>query len=251
MNLKRLTVWLFLIPLFMLSVLAIAGTREQKVVLIADEMKTEKQLDRGVEPYRLAGFVLDHFHYNYAKAGQCQNITKCISDLEKRGYFEGVCDDVTRVFIYLFIKAGYGDPLYVIVDTDEGLHAESVWADKDFCIQVFFGIPGTIKEVHWGSEIVGLDAQRTEKDIFAYNIVKNIGIVTGCPDEIASKVNGYAGKKGSTVYVHVTGIGNESTDCTIAKKEKSCFSADFYVFVDKDVCHIDYGGKRIWIIREP
>lgn len=213
----------------------------------------------GIGPHQLEAWVLEHGVYDLSYAGECKhNITKCMIDIEKTGYFRGVCSDFSAVFSYLYIKKGFGDPVVAIVETLEGEeHAEVVYFDG-YQFFVFYGLPyKRVVEVHYGSEWINTAAQRTARDEFLYNLIKETGRVPNCGDTLktfAERLNeGKQGKVNPLVLnvgpnvVSILGISQLSVSgsCTLAGDVKNwcpMTPADITVMGTKPgVCHLgDY-----------
>ena len=241
---------LIIFALVMLTVLIVKSFENRKVVVFEEELRAEKQLDKNVEPMRLAGWILDHFIYDMSYRGKCENITYCVNMLETKGYFKGVCDDVSRMYIYYYIKAGYGDPIYVVVKTRSGeLHAEVQYITKDGYIGCFYCIDGNLTDMRWGSEVIGISANRQPKDEYLYEVIKGMGrTVDGFPEDFAN----YVMKKDRRTVIHV--YGDVKSDCPIEIVGCPLTGAEVYVSPEKVVCHVQvssFGKSRVYyIVRE-
>ena len=184
--------------------------------------------------YSLEGWVLDHGVYDPKYQGRCkENITACVEDIKRTGHFSGVCSDFVAVFSYYYITLGFGDPVVLVVDTDEGPHAEAVFYDGQQ-FSVFFGLPSKgVREVHWGHEWINVQGSPTDNDKLAYEIIKATQVAPSdgqTLDDYASSLN--AGRKGYVRPLHlrvgpnvvrVQGIGSPSVsgNCRLETEVKS------------------------------
>ncbi len=240
--------FLFLIPLTLLSVLALNASMKSPVAIVDEEIKYEKHLDKDVEPFRLNGWLQEHFIYDLGKAGHCENVTACVEELNKKGYTTGVCYDYSRVFSYLYVKAGYGDPLIVTTKVGNERHDQVLFITKDGYIAEAYGMGGDVVSFGFASEILKVDANRQKKDIYLYELVKALGYVTGYPEDIAKARQGYVVKKGENT-VHITGGARISCDCPY-KTVWGCpmVGWDITVDVNKPVCKIKVDDREIPLI---
>jgi len=151
--------------------------------------------------YSLEQWVFQHGIYDTSYWGKCQSdITSCVKDISEKGYFRGVCADFAAVFSYYYMKLGYGDPVVVVIRTpDQERHAEVVFFDGDQ-FSVFYGLPGGVHEVYYGSEWIKMRVgNRTWYDELTYDLIRLTGRVPSdgqSLEEYLREVN-----KGKTGYV--------------------------------------------------
>lgn len=243
-----------------------------RVLSVEQELSYEKKaLGPVTGRWRLAGWVLEHFHYDINSIGHCKDPRVCVAEMEKDGYFSGACDDVSRVFAYLYMKAGYGDPLIIIVELTQDekvgdlyfpagtMHSEVAFFDGDY-IYVFYGLDGKIREVHFASDYLfnylDISVQRKPEDIYLYNLVTRTGSVsTGRLDEFVKMLNRGSDKISPYLvdedsYIHVKGRF-EGSDCPILDVKTGCplEGSDVKLKI-QDVCKVYVDGLDYYVVRK-
>ena len=247
----------------LIYILGTVGSQFIHISMVQGELKYEKEkFGSVIGRYRLAGWVLEHFVYDLNYIGHCKNPEKCVEEIDKTGYFRGVCDDVSRVFAYLYIKQGYGDPLIVILrlnsdyTVDNKLkfsagtrHTEVVFFDGER-INVFYGLPGDIEEIHFASDYLGINANRKPEDIYLYDLVRTTGIVASAElEDYARIVNGGTDKispyivDGAQGVIRIKGRFLES-DCPVLSVDMNCFGSQILLGMAKNVCKISVAGEN-------
>jgi hypothetical protein len=240
-----------LIVTSLIYILGTVGSQFIHISMVQGELKYEKEkFGSVIGRYRLAGWVLEHFIYDPNYIGHCKNPEKCVEEIDKTGYFSGVCDDVSRVFAYLYIKQGYGDPLIVILRLNsETRHTEVVFFDGEQ-IYVFYGLPGDIEEIHFASDYLGINANRKPEDIYLYDLVRTTGVVTTAKlEDYARIVNGGTDKispyivDGAQGVIRIKGRFLES-DCPVLSVDMDCFGSQILLGMAKNVCKISVAGEN-------
>jgi hypothetical protein len=130
------------------------------------------RMERVDNPWMLESWVLSHGVYK--SSGMClRNVTTCIADIEKNGFFSGTSADFSAVFAYMFIKRGFGDPTIV----KRGNDTEVVFF-RDNRFFVFMGFSGAgPTEILYASEFLNISGSRYEEDAFCHDLLKNIGVL--------------------------------------------------------------------------
>jgi hypothetical protein len=250
------------------------GTREKKVVYIGKELSEIRGKYGDMGKYTVLRWSLEHFHYNYNEMGRCKNISVCLEDIEKKGYTEGVCDDISRLAAYLYIKARYGDPLFIHVRVnDTTSHSELAIFDGEY-IDIFYGMEYIeVEDIHFASEILGITANRTRYDVWLYNVMSKTKVVrSGSIEDYADAVNhggimkvGYTTvrvsplvlERGRENLVHVTGLTSVKSSCPFRLSNYCPVSGgDVFISPDSDVCELSGevlggGNANFYLIVKP
>lgn len=217
-------------------------------------------LEKVKNPLGLSGWILDHFSYDIKHGGDCRkNLTKCLLEIKEEGRFRGVCEDVSIVFSYFYMKLGFGDPIFLNVLVQTGNHTEEhaevafYWKDEECsgAFFVFYGIYPVKKIVrifyaddYFGANGLGrylnFTVRKTKSDEFAYRVIRKTGVVPYNGEDLyeyAKRINKplfarYHAHieplvlKVGTNTVHVLGINNppqgEGCQVIVPDAEKWC-----------------------------
>ncbi len=239
--------------------------------LVTSELEYQKKAFGSViGRYRLAGWVLDHFIYDLGYSGHCKDPEVCVEEIDRTGYFRGVCDDVSRVFAYLYIKQGYGDPLIVIIRLNSDYtvddikfsagtrHAEVVFFDGDQ-INTFYGLPGDVEEVYFASDYLRMSADRKPTDIYLYDLITTTRkVTTATLENYAKIING--GSDRISPYITDDGIITvkgryEGSSCPVlsVKEDRSCplYSSAEVKLAMRNICKVYVDGIEYYVLRRP